>query len=388
MENTSQQKWPLSLLYVFAHRAEAKEFLEDFRPLPNESKFFDLHSLPTKIREQLWQHRDEEQTFVLIIGEGVYDTLATLSYVLGSAQCSFDLVINAGVAGALHSSYQIGDVVVASCALHCQSDRKWQFTSFQSTKSLPFPEKRAAVVSYSERAIDTKVKQFLATQGDVVDRELWGIAKACHLANVPWISIKVISDEFSTTESTPGELCEHVRLEWRQWSERIAAALAMWPEPSETTTSDQSGLMENILKSYHPNQLFFTHSMRSQFKQSLQGIDFETKAKVFFTKSIPKILLEHKKETPKQRAKLLLQSWQRHLHPEWWSLKDKKESLLKFFEKQLPSRLTIQYDQTLETQDLQLTINLKEGDDISQILSQLNQINFEKWQQEDLPPCN
>lgn len=159
-------------LLHFAHRGEAQTFIKR------------LNLKPINEKQNIYQKND---LLLCLSGEGPMEALNLVSFILGK----YDIteVINLGIAGSLsprvekHKAYYIRST-------YAHLGEKSQFHSFTSVQGGSFD----CITSF-ERVLTDECAQKLGNFADIVDRELWGVAKACAYNNTPWISLKYISDK-------------------------------------------------------------------------------------------------------------------------------------------------------------------------------------------------
>jgi nucleoside phosphorylase len=329
-------------LFIFAHRGEAREFLLDFRPLHSESK--------NPIERQLWKHQTVANTFALICGEGVFDSMQWTTAALTYLSPNFNIsVINVGLAGSLTARYQVGEWVEIKRVCYCQEDLNWQFSTFTShckTNS-------ANAVSFSKRVFDPKMKHFLSTQGDVVDRELWGIAKACELFDVPWFSKKLISDNWDDDNQA---ICKTIRSEWKKWSELIQAHC-----------ESQFGQAFPLIADCLGPDFYFSHSMLHQLIKLRATMD-----------TIKSISYEIPKElTPKDRGRELLKRLAQLTWPQLSAFQTKTAEWLK---SQEHKGLKIHGDPQLETSNLKIELQASNQAELNHHIETLQKFSFSDYE--------
>ncbi|MDH4468576.1 MAG: hypothetical protein QE271_10995 [Bacteriovoracaceae bacterium] len=349
------------ILFIFAHRGEANDFLEDFRPIKHESKTTEPHYLS----QILWQHKENANHHLLITGEGVFESLksttAALTYLSESKQRP-DIVINSGLAGSLSPSLSINDWAIIGRVCYCQEDKQWQFSTFASlmkSQQNSRPQNLYNCVSFSKRVFDQETRSFLSTQGHLVDRELWGIANACQSFKIPWLGLKLISDDFSSIEN---EECRNIRGEWKKWSELIDEFLKNFLSKGQNPTFEISD--ENF---------FFTKAMEHKFQYWNNRIKDHDISKIKAS-----LIHRFKDATPKTRAKILLQEMEILSQPDFYQMKNELQNFLKNYETP-EHQIKIKIDETLETDEIQFILKASTTEELAKSISTIKDFNFKKY---------
>lgn len=165
-------------LLVLAHRGEAQAFLSElgFKPRDNEIQLY-----------------ESENIDLLITGEGHIEAMKKT--LLALKDKSYERVINLGIAGSLNSNLLTGDIahIRTSYRYFDQTPIFKSFTSFNT-------EAQFDCITTNKRIVQANDVKTLQIHGDLVDRELWGIAEACHFFNTPFEALKLISDQAGDTD--------------------------------------------------------------------------------------------------------------------------------------------------------------------------------------------
>jgi len=104
-----------------------------------------------------------------------------------------DFIINYGSAGALKGHRGLLSVAaVCQRDANCEPLRERGFMLGENI--LYYQSKQSGIRCGSGNNFVTNPDQWTLDHCDVVDMELWAIAKVCEKLNVPWISMKWISD--------------------------------------------------------------------------------------------------------------------------------------------------------------------------------------------------
>ncbi len=168
-------------LLVFAHKGEAQTFLAHFKASPIR--------LPSLDQIELFEC---PQLFILITGEGRVGACQKLSDVFDALQRDISKVINLGVAGALTPELPLGTVVLVN-NIYAFEGPVIQCSPAKCT-SARAPRIIANLFTSDKRILAASDASELAKLAPLVDREAHGLAQTSQLYNLPFTSLKVISD--------------------------------------------------------------------------------------------------------------------------------------------------------------------------------------------------
>ncbi len=159
-------------LLHFAYAQEASEFIKEFKL----SSFTELQGLYTN-----------ENLALLISGEGLYDSMYKLGFIF--AKFDIEEVINLGISGSLNSKIK-KDEILKVRTVYSFNEVSAKFQSFTCS------DENASIdcVSTEKRALKKDYVDKITPLADIVDRELWSVAKACKFFKIPYNSYKYISD--------------------------------------------------------------------------------------------------------------------------------------------------------------------------------------------------
>ncbi len=108
------------------------------------------------------------------------------------------VVINAGIAGALHTGFGLGDLVEVEAVAHATPgfDENLDFVALPSLRPGWWPRdlRRGRLLTRTTPLFDVEEAARLATHADLVDMEGAAIAHACAAAGIPCALIKAVSD--------------------------------------------------------------------------------------------------------------------------------------------------------------------------------------------------
>lgn len=266
-------------LYTFAHYAEAKSVIE----------YFSLHRDANQ--DWIFTHSD----FILILtGEGPHASLARVSFILGKFN-EISEIINFGIAGSLHHELKVGEIYSI----------RHVFAYFDSPlyHSYRLQNDGFDLVTTQDRILKTDQLPPLKTMAKIIDRELWGIAKASYDFDIPLRAFKFISDIAGTLGA-----CELVKEKAPHISDQLKQALL--------EMKDSEKKVKQIEEDF-PDGLYLTLSQERQFKELKRKLLFyysESEIHDFLKTQIGKLVEDVK--LPKARTKILIDLMREKLCPD------------------------------------------------------------------------
>lgn len=223
-------------LLVFAHRGEAQAFFSRIAFSRVEGSLAELYQ--------------SSDYFLLISKEGQREALKSTLLTLSGHPIK--RVFNLGIAGGLNSKLQIGDIVSIRTS-YCLFNSTPFFKSYSSSSSGSLYD----CVTFNQRVLSPQDSGNLFIHGDIVDRELWGIAEACSVFKIPFFSYKLISDMAGDTH------CSLVLENAADYSYRLFDYFEKNHLPFSPTAEDSLPLeIETFIKSLAP-----TFSQRVQLEK-------------------------------------------------------------------------------------------------------------------------
>jgi adenosylhomocysteine nucleosidase len=113
------------------------------------------------------------------------------------AKYSPELLISAGVVGALTSDLRVGETVFPAIVIDARDSSRRE-TAIQKTKIADTPLAKTVLVSYPEIAgAEQKQKLGKAYGAHVIDMEAASVALAAEARGIPFVAIKSISDDLT-----------------------------------------------------------------------------------------------------------------------------------------------------------------------------------------------
>jgi purine-nucleoside phosphorylase len=158
-------------LLVIAHRGEAQDFLRHFS-LKQDPTFLNLYK--------------SSNLLLLITGEGPFEVLTKLPYVLGKYDISS--IINIGIAGSLCEKVKI-DRLYKIRTVYAYSNGKPRFESFTAES-----DSLLDCITTEERVLSSELAKELSPFASIIDREAWAVSKVAKEFKKPITTYKLISD--------------------------------------------------------------------------------------------------------------------------------------------------------------------------------------------------
>lgn len=329
--------WPVHRavmhLITMAHLGEAQGVIETFKLKRTQNDLF-----------------QNEDMLLLLTGEGPFEATASTAFILGKFPC--DEVINLGIAGTLSDDVKLGEIYPVRTHYLIQ-EMKPAFKSFTGN-----PQGIDCLTAF-ERILNPERAQSLKGLGHLVDREAWGVAYAAKEANVPFRSFKLISDKAGTLGA-----CELIKDEAHDFSLKLASFLS--------ELLDNKKEMEETrfdLKGFH-----FTFTTAHKFQTLLKKLSIKREKTLEETfEALPTADYLQLKVTPKERAKLLLDSLESELDPLRGSLMSAKEKWLRDVQK---SGIEVQTDPEWEHNRVSVRFDVEDDHELSRKLKVLESFSL------------
>lgn len=343
-------------LLVFAHRGEAQAFFQYYEFTPVNFYFTGLFK--------------SEKYLLLITGEGPKEASEKTVAVLSSFKPEIGQVINLGVAGSLNPKLKIKDIVwIRSC--YAQAQSKMEFKSFTTD----YHSKLDCITSF-QRVTLPEERKLLSSFADLVDRELWSILSACHLFKIEGLSLKVISDDFSSND-----FCDLVKTEAPLYSQLLLSGWQKYEADQshifdKTISSPITNLQISSQKNLHPAFYFTTSQERKMesLSRSLQLKKLMTKDEIY--QYCEKMALENVGlKSPKDLTKNLLVQLDEINDPIKVKIKNKiKTALLPLSE----AGVSAQVDPELELDQVHISYTISNVKDQKKLILALEQFQLQK----------
>lgn len=204
------------ILIVVAHRGEGQAFFQQ------ES----WTALPEPFHQSTFSHQDQK-LMLHFCGEGAWNAYASVIKLLNFLQFqthkifpAVEQIFNLGIAGALRSSVKLHQIY-AIRTVYGQSVGEFpEFHSYTASLGSEFAPDlgRVDCLSFYERVYSLDKRQKLAPFAELVDRELWAIARAAKEFHLSWQAIKMISDAENSNVT-----CQQIAQEAAFFSEKLVS---------------------------------------------------------------------------------------------------------------------------------------------------------------------
>lgn len=138
-----------------------------------------------------------ESDYAVVICGGIGPEAARRAAQAAIVSCQPDLLISAGVAGALAPELRVGETIFPAIVID-SSDGSRHETAIQKSRLNNSPLARTVLVSYPEIASAAQKQQLAKSYAaHAVDMEAAAVARAAQVHGLPFLAIKSISDELN-----------------------------------------------------------------------------------------------------------------------------------------------------------------------------------------------
>lgn len=343
---------PLKLL-IFAHRAEAKSFLKNYPFKAVETGHLDLY------------FSKEQQTYLLLSGEGPEEALLHTAATLGLLSDKKLNLINLGIAGSLDQRTEKNKIYAVKTVYGQKNTKEMSFKSFTLSGDTD-------LVSSSERVVKKDQAHYLSSFAPLVDRELYGIAKAAQLFKVSLQSYKYISDEVWADEQ--GALCERIKEEAEVYSD---ALFEYYHENIKREFEDDKvcGREQSDELFDHP-ALHFTISLKRKLSGLLKHLEQKDLRESFNKKAFEliQVSLEEKKKG-KEISQKLIQIAQEMIAPFDHQVEQSLQKIaMPFTEK----GISIQFDPDREVSSFWIKTYIQHPQHLEKLKTAIEEFSFEQ----------
>lgn len=351
-------------LFTFAHRGEAIEFIkrDHYNPVP-----FFFPGL----------YQNDENSFLLITGEGIQSTSQKLSAVCASLNGKIQRVSNIGVAGSLDPSLQLGEIhKIRTVYLEHGHEEPGNaaFHSFTCQNDSP----RLDCLTARSRLLEPSRAQKLSCFAQIVDMELWATASVCHLFQLPLDSTKLLVD---SPLEIDGTRCEQVQFHSLEYSQKLYDFIQI----DNLKTNSPQLEIEQIAK----HELFSLSEILPGFyfsttqKRQLIGLLHSLSCKdqipaLTVLQKIDWFKIQKTIPHPKKRTQKLLQELQSLLTPFYTQLKNKLDLLCFPLTK---AKCQVQFAPDFENTSLQFNAQINKKKEFLALCKALEEFPYEKVQQ-------
>ena len=343
------------LLLTFAHRPEAKAFIryfKDLKPHPDQSNLYIDQS---------------NNLGLLITGEGCLNSALSLTRAL-TLDRSIHLIINLGVAGSLSKNISKGEICVGRNVYFGQdaNNKQMEYKSYPLQKEIE-AEVTYDIVTARERVLKPNERKYYSHFGDIVDRELWGLATAAKEIGRGIISIKIISD---TNEDI--DACQITRDKSDKFShDLLQFYLANFQKENWKKTKQNNSELENFLHN-HPH-LFLTLAQKNLIKKYAKKVKLHKN----LVSRIEQIIRENYKARPKDLATKVLNIVAHEYSP---ILHHLQGAAKREIYRHNISEIKFSPDTHFESNDISFHGKIRSKEDVEKIINQIKKISLSKWQ--------
>ena len=346
---------------TFAHRLEASSFFQNqnFQAVEGWSK--------------LWK---EEKNFLLITGEGQFEALTQITMVLAEFP-EIQQVINLGLAGSLGPGLPEEELLTVRTSYLSLEDQA-QFKSFP-LKVLDSIKKVDCLTS-SKRILSQTEREKLSPFAEIVDRELWALAFACHKFNKPLSALKIISDN---NESNEFQICELVKEKAKHFSFLLYQGFLKINNADFNQKQIQDPLNLWVNQICHDQSFYFTTSMQRRCFSLLNQLHLKyhdpKKGFDFLLQNYLAPILEELEETahPKKKAQLFIDKILQQLNPLRTQVEDKLNHLSGPLKS---SGWNVKFDHHMEDNFINLSTKVQNKQQLFKLTETLSNFPLDEWQ--------
>ena len=231
----------------------------------------------------------------------------------------------------------------------------------------------ADVLTSSKRIINVEERVKLSPLADLVDRELWSIGFACHRANVPLSSFKVISD---TTSSEENNLCEVIKERASHYSELLLNAFIENVDCEDQNSQFVRRRDHELYKLLNHTELYFTLAMKRKFYQLMNKLTLQKENPELLKENLFSDILESDLSR-KEKSLKVLESLTKILNP---LRSDIENQLTHLTAPLLKSGWNIKYDANLEEKWISISSKVNGQADLEKLIQALEIFPLSHWE--------
>lgn len=323
-------------LIQIAHRGEAQEFIKYLKLKPNH------------LMDGLYSNNE---TALIITGEGLYEVFSKLPFLISALKP--DILINLGIAGALESSLNIGEIYKIRTS-YCHDGLEVKFKSFTSVD-----DSKIDCITTEKRVLNNEHAKKVSPFAQIVDRELWAMARVARTYSIPYHSYKLISD-IAGNETD----CFDIKDKAQEYSEKL---VEFYLDQEEINPQSEAQFIP-------PFKMSFSNRIRyEKLMLALTNNDQSLENTILNSIEIEKILESKLKD--KERAKVLLLSLEKVLNPIHTVINSEIEAVFKPF-KEIGCQIKI--DPKLETKKFNLTLEVNSQTNLDNLKRSIDLFKYHK----------
>jgi hypothetical protein len=321
-------------LLVFAHHAEAQAFTNYYNDSAEEC----------------------EQVDILICCEGKEQALLTTAHKLSLKQ--YDEVYNFGIVGSLRQELK-KDQIIHVRTIYAHNGDRALYNSFDNTDG------DYDCITVDSRALSPQDKERYLPFAHIIDREAWGIAKACDYFKVNFKAIKIISDDLNEKD-----FCQHVKDQAFHFSQLLLTEylslnnLKAAPiEKSKINLPKEFYLTVSMNRQLYSLIDLYAHQLNSSFQEAFETIDLSA--------------LKSQEVSNKQRSLLLLEELKLLTNPIMSKVYSQTETEIKGLKSQ---NIKVKFIQDMESSHISLNVELTNKNHLERVINALKTFDIENVQ--------
>jgi len=323
-------------LIQIAHRGEAQEFIKYLKLKPNP------------IMDGLYCNSN---TALIITGEGIFEVFSKLPYLISSLAPT--ALINMGIAGSLDKKIKAGEIYkIRTSYAHDGSEVK--FKSFTSTD-----ETLIDCITTEKRVLNNEHAKLVSPFAQIVDRELWALARIAKTYSLPFHSYKLISD-IAGNETD----CFDIKDKAQEFSQILVEYYL-----------DQNDMKSTALTSFVPPfKMSFSNRIRyEKLMMALSSNDKSNEQNILSSVDFEKI--NESKLKDKEKAKELLNALELKLNPIQSVINAEIDLLFKPF-KDIGCQIKV--DPKLESKKFNLTLEVNSQTNLDNLKRSIDLFKYNK----------
>ncbi len=170
-----------------------------------------------------------EGEYAVVVCGGIGAEAARRAAEAAIAHYSPELIISAGIAGALVSDLHVGDTIFPATVIDTQDSSRHE-TAIPDAPLGKTAVGRTLLVSYPEMASAAQKRQLAKSYGaHAVDMEAAAVARAAQVHNLPFLAVKAISDELDFELPEISRFISSGQFETARFLLHIAPRPWLWP---------------------------------------------------------------------------------------------------------------------------------------------------------------
>ncbi len=376
-------------LLVFAHYPEAQAFITH-----GQFKKFHIPQFE-KITVYFKETNQGDHYLLLVTGEGENDAhekvFFTVNYFLFTHGLRFERAINFGVCASFQSA--IGSIVIPKMSMKIQADFSPQFKTYllENFVTEKFGDYTSAVImSTEERIVRTECNgekilhahRTLKVFGDLIDREVYGMSRACNFFKIPLMAIKCVSDHGMEADR---EIIKSQSLNFSETLWNFFQNYFLESDHEFQVSKTIPHLKDFTPKVFSHPSFYFTQTEKHQMKKYLKTLianvpnDFEKAIHApeeIMLQDFFKTLDPEKQYPPKKLANLYLRYVHQRIHPMDAKL---QETLKNIFSPLNLPHITIHWDQSLEQSNITVSADIFSQKDFELLKNSLNNFSYQRF---------